>query len=385
MKKPIIVVVALVIAAMVLVYRGQKQGGDQGLFYSGTLEATQTNLAFQIGGRVSKVYVQEGQKVTKGQLLAELERAELQVRLEQAQGALSRARLAKRQAEIMLEIAEKSAPAEVARAEATLSALASQLDELQAGSRPQEIEISRQAMLATQTILEEAKKNWERFDRLFQKGIIAEKDWEGAKLRWEKAQRDHEQAQRAYELKLEGARPQTIETARARWAEAKALLEQAKSNLKRIEAARADVAAAENQIQTAQWAVDQAQIQLAYTRLTAPSEGIVTSRNVEPGEVVTPSREVITISDLSLIHLKIFVEETELGKIKIGQEVRVKIDTFPQKTYRGVVSYISAEGEFTPKMIQTRKERVKLVYLVKITLPNEHLELKSGMPADAFF
>jgi HlyD family secretion protein len=112
--------------------------------------------------------------------------------------------------------------------------------------------------------------------------------------------------------------------------------------------------------------------------------GIITSRNIEPGETVTPGREVITISDLSRVDLKIFVDETEIGKIRPNQPVDVKVDTFPGKIYRGYVSFISPEGEFTPKIIQTKKERVKLVYLVKVSINNTAYELKSGMPADAW-
>ena len=112
--------------------------------------------------------------------------------------------------------------------------------------------------------------------------------------------------------------------------------------------------------------------------------GMVTSRNIEPGETVTPGREVITISDLSRVDLKIFVDETEIGKVRPGQPVDVKVDTFPGKIYRGSVSFISPQGEFTPKIIQTKKERVKLVYLVKVSIPNPNYELKTGMPADAW-
>jgi HlyD family secretion protein len=91
----------------------------------------------------------------------------------------------------------------------------------------------------------------------------------------------------------------------------------------------------------------------------------------------------MTISDLSRVDLKIFVDETEIGKVKPHQKVLVKVDTFPGKTYTGYVSFISPEGEFTPKIIQTKKERVKLVYLVKISIVNPNFELKAGMPADA--
>jgi HlyD family secretion protein len=101
--------------------------------------------------------------------------------------------------------------------------------------------------------------------------------------------------------------------------------------------------------------------------------------------VVSIGQEVISISDLSEVDLKVFVDETEIGRIRPAQPVDVKIDTFPDKTYPGIVSFISPEGEFTPKIIQTHKERVKLVYLVKIKIPNPDFELKTGMPADAWF
>jgi len=118
--------------------------------------------------------------------------------------------------------------------------------------------------------------------------------------------------------------------------------------------------------------------------LKAPGPGVITSRNVEPGEVVTPGREVLTLSQLATVDLKIFVDETEIGKVKPGQKAEVRVDTFPDKSFTGTVTFISPEGEFTPKIIQTKKERVKLVYLVKVSLPNPGLELKSGMPADAW-
>jgi HlyD family secretion protein len=125
------------------------------------------------------------------------------------------------------------------------------------------------------------------------------------------------------------------------------------------------------------------QIQLEYTKLKAPGPGIVTSKNVEPGEVVSPGEEVATVADLAAVTLKIFVDETEIGRVKPGQKADVSIDTFPGKTFSGSVAFISPEGEFTPKIIQTKKERVKLVYLVKVSIANPALEMKSGMPADA--
>ena len=367
-----------------LVYLGQREARLGELFYSGTIEATEANLAFQAGGRVVRVIVREGQAVVKGQVLAELDRAEYEARFEQAMANVARYRELQKQLQTLLEVYEKSLPLEVDRAEAGVRALSSQLEELLSGNRAQDVEGARQAFLKAEAVMEEARKNRDRYDQLFNMEIASEKEWDAERLKYETALRDYEQRREAYDLAKEGPRREAIETARARLSEGKAALNNARNDLKRIEAARRDVESARQQVRAGEAALAQAKIQVEYTELKAPFPGIITSRNVEPGEVVTPSREVITLADLSRVDLKIFVGETEIGKVKQGQSVDVKVDTFPDKVYKGVVTFISPEGEFTPKIIQTHKERVKLVYLVKISLPNPDLELKTGMPADAW-
>ena len=367
-----------------LVYLGQREARLGELFYSGTIEATEANLAFQAGGRVVRVIVREGQAVVKGQVLAELDRAEYEARFEQAMANVARYRELQKQLQTLLEVYEKSLPLEVDRAEAGVRALSSQLEELLSGNRAQDVEGARQAFLKAEAVMEEARKNRDRYDQLFNMEIASEKEWDAERLKYETALRDYEQRREAYDLAKEGPRREAIETARARLSEGKAALNNARNDLKRIEAARRDVESARQQVRAGEAALAQAKIQVEYTELKAPFPGIITSRNVEPGEGVTPSREVITLADLSRVDLKIFVGETEIGKVKQGQSVDVKVDTFPDKVYKGVVTFISPEGEFTPKIIQTHKERVKLVYLVKISLPNPDLELKTGMPADAW-
>jgi HlyD family secretion protein len=145
-----------------------------------------------------------------------------------------------------------------------------------------------------------------------------------------------------------------------------------------VEAARAQAAAAAAALRVAE-------VQLEHAVLKAPYAGVILSRGVEPGEVVAPNQEVLSIADLSTVDLKVFVEETEIGRVRPGQVVEVRIDTFPDKRYAGRVAYVSPQAEFTPKIIQTQKERVKLVFLVKIHVPNPDHELKPGMPADAWF
>ncbi len=334
MKKRIIIVVFLVlfIGVGLFVYFGQQITQKGELYYSGTIEATQANLAFQTSGRVQAVLVKEGQAVVKDQLLAELDGAELQSRKDQARANLDKSIKNQQQLETMLDIYTQTLPAEVARADA--------------------------AVAASRFTFEDARKNDQRYEQLFQKGVASAKERDWIKLNYD--------------------------TAAARLTEAEAYLKAARSNLKKIDAARQDVAAARSQVQAAGAALEQADIQRQYGRLKAPISGVITSRNVEPGEVVSPGREVLTLSDLARVDLKIFVDETAIGKVKPGQKADVRIDTYPDKVYTGHVAFVSPEGEFTPKIIQTKKERVKLVYLVKVSIPNPDYELKSGMPADAW-
>jgi HlyD family secretion protein len=380
----LIIFFILLFGVGLLVYYGQREVRQGDLFYSGTIEAVQSHLSFQAGGRVLRVPAREGQAVQKDQILAELDPAEFHARLEQARANLEKSRKNQEQAESLLKVYEKTLPAEVARAEAGVLALKSQLADLKAGSRVQEIARADQAAQSAGAVMEDAKKNAARYENLHRKGLVSDKDRDALRLRYETALREHERSKETLDLTREGSRMETIRTAEARVAEGEALLTQAKSNLIRIEAARKDLEAGRAAVAAARASMEQMTVQLTYTQLKAPQAGIVTSRSCEPGEVVTPGREVITLSDMSNVDLKIFVDETQIGKVKPGQKVDVRIDSFPGKTFAGAVTFISPEGEFTPKIIQTRKERVKLVYLVKVSIPNPALELKSGMPADAW-
>jgi HlyD family secretion protein len=109
---------------------------------------------------------------------------------------------------------------------------------------------------------------------------------------------------------------------------------------------------------------------------------VVLVKSSEVGEVVNPGTSVLTIGDIENVWLRAYVPETELGRIKWGQEVIVTTDLQPRKEYKGKISFISSQAEFTPKQIQTEKERVTLVYRIKVDLPNRDRELKPGMPAD---
>lgn len=328
----IIVFVSLLLGVVLLVYYAQDKAKNGKMYYSGTIEATQSNLAFQVAGRVGTVMKDEGQTVKAGEILAELDTSELKARYDQAESGLNRAMKTTEQLQAQLDIYRTTLPEDVKRARAGESAARNTYDD--------------------------AQRNFERYQDLYSKGVVAEKDHDAVRL--------------------------NFENAGARLEEARAVLNQSMVNLRKMTVVEKDIEASQAQEKLLQAALEQARIQLGYARLVCPINGIVTSRSVELGEVVSPGREVFTVADLAQVDLKIYVEETAIGRVKPGQKVNVMTDTFPDRTFPGIVSYISPEAEFTPKIIQTKKERVKLVYLVKVTIDNPKTELKAGMPADAY-
>lgn len=135
--------------------------------------------------------------------------------------------------------------------------------------------------------------------------------------------------------------------------------------------------------QIAQANLDIASLSAKNSIIRAPIDGFIVSRNLNPGEIAFPGAAILTMADLRHCWIKIYIPETKLGLVKIGQKAEIFVDTFPNKKYEGKVVFISPRAEFTPKTVQTKDERTKLMFAVKIDLPNPDLELKAGMPADA--
>jgi len=140
---------------------------------------------------------------------------------------------------------------------------------------------------------------------------------------------------------------------------------------------------AEARVKEAEAGLALAKTRFDYATLKAPVNGVVLSKHIEAGEYVVPGTPVVTIGDLQNAWLRAYINETDLGRVKVGQQVDITTDTYPGKTYPGRVSFVASEAEFTPRAVQTQKERVKLVYRIKVDVPNDAMELKPGMPADA--
>jgi multidrug resistance efflux pump len=144
-----------------------------------------------------------------------------------------------------------------------------------------------------------------------------------------------------------------------------------------------EVAIAQAQVQQAEAALARVEVQLGKLRLTAPRNGVITDRPAHTGELAMPGATLMNLGDLGHVTLTVFIPETQIGQVRVGQMGRVNVDAYPDETFEGTVVFIAPEAEFTPKNVQTEEERVNLVFAVKISLDNRDHRLKPGMPADA--
>ncbi len=319
---PILILLLLVIVVRFFVYPffKAKPGIENELTLSGNIEAHESLVGFKVQGRIVDLPVEEGQQVTPGALLARLDDADYRQKVR-----IDETNVNVRQSDLALQLA---------------------------GTREQETKALQQIMFDAQADMTQKEIDNERAQNLFAKDEISAQDRDHAETALKRAQATYQAARERYDEAIEGTRKESIAIARA--------------NLK---AANANLGLS--------------RVQLEYTTLRAPSAGIITVRQAELGEVVLPGTPVVTIADLDHVWLRAYIAETDLGRIRWGQGATVKTDTYPGKEYRGHISFISSSAEFTPKSVQTYKERVTLVYRIKIDVDNPNHELKPGMPADA--
>lgn len=323
MKKRPIILIPIALGAIVLGVLAIRRVGAVNpdvIRVSGNIEVTAAQVSFKIPGRVIQRLVSEGESVTNGQIVARLE----QVELEQ-------------------EMAMRRADAQ--SAEAVLA-------ELEAGTRPEEIEQAEAALAVVRAEAQRMAAEFARQKDLFDQKVIAPREFEAVQAASSATSAKVREAEARLTLLQKGPREETIRAASAR-----------------LEQTRQAVALAETR--------------LTYATLTAPLSGMVLAEGVEDGEYVVPGTPIVTVGDLMNVWLRGYINETDLGRVKIGQTVRVTADTYPGKVYEGRLAFISSQAEFTPKNVQTTRERVKLVYRIKVDIANPNQELKPGMPADA--
>lgn len=389
MRKPsrrVIVLGLLASLAVVLLLAwrfGWENRQRQVIKISGNIELTEVDIAFKTAGRLVQLAVDEGDTVKQGDLIARLDQDELAQRRDAAAAQQASAKSRLTQLATAIDFQREQLEAQVARSQAELQQAQAVLKQLEAGSRRQEIETAKAALSRAETEHQRAAKDWQRAQTLYKDEDISTAQYDDFKARFEGAEAQLKQAREHLDLVQEGPRAEDIEAARAQ-------VKRAQANLQLAEAARLELKRL-RQEQAARTAdVEQASAQLGVQEtllknleVYAPASSIVLVKSAEPGEVLAAGTTVVTLGDLAKPWLRAYINETDLGRIKLGSSVKVTTDSFPGKVYQGRITFIASEAEFTPKQIQTQEERVKLVYRIKISVDNPQGELKLNMPADA--
>jgi len=297
--------------------------GDQAdgvITASGTIETIEVNVASKVSGQVESLAVEEGSRVEPGATLAAIDHATLDIQLRQAQAGV---RLAEAQLALLVK-----------------------------GARAEDIKQAEAALAQAEAAFKPAEDDARRMRELVRTGSVTPKQAEDAEARLAVATAQRAAAAEALAKVRRLARPEEIRAAEARLAQAQA-------------------------------AADLLAKTIADCTVTAPIAGVVTHKAVERGELVAPGSTVVTLSELDDVHVMIYLTEKEIGRVRLGDSADVTIDAFPGRAFPGRITYISPEAEFTPKNVQTKEDRVKLVFGVKVEIENKDGLLKPGLPADA--
>jgi len=287
---------------------------------SGNIEATNIIVSSQVSGQVVQILKDKGDRVNKGDTVIIIDPETYKLRLNEALAS-------KDYAEAQFNLIKK-------------------------GARDEDINQAEENLKQAQISLDLAEKDKQRMENLYESKSITKKQYDDAAANYDIALTKLNSAKENFQKIKNLARPEEL-------IQAKANLDKATANVNLLKKSLSDCF------------------------VTSPSSGFITKKFLEEGETVGMMSALFQVADLNSVELVIYVSETELGKVQLGQTAKISVDTFPDKSFDGKVAYISPEAEFTPKNIQTQEERTKLVYAVKIKVDNPDFELKDGMPADA--
>jgi HlyD family secretion protein len=338
--------------------------------WSGTVEARTIAVGSRTGGRVKEVLVHEGDRVAPGQELLTLEPGDLEAQRLQAQAQLE-------QAQANLEKLERgSRPEEIEQARAKAQTAVAAFEEAKHGARSEEIQGANARLIALQVAVDKALLDAERSHRLIQSGAISQAEVDNAEstLRGATAQRDN--AKQSLDELENGERKEDIAqaAARAQEAQASARLVVAGTRIEDLKAARATVDGAQGRL-------DQIRVMIDELAVKAPRAARVESLDLRPGDILAPNATAATLLEDDQLYVRIYVPETRIGRIRVGEEVPVTVDSFPGRAFKGVVEHINSVGEYSPRNLQTADERADQVFATRIGLREDKDDLRAGMAA----
>jgi HlyD family secretion protein len=320
----LVLVFALIAAAALAWWRNQRGDEASELVVHGNVDLRQVQLSFNNSERIAAVLVQEGERVRKAQVLAQLDTSRLKP--------------------------------QVAQAEAQAAAQRQILKRLRSGSRPEEIAQARANVDSANADAENARQQYERIKSAAEMSAgraVRQQDVDTAKAALQVTEARLVVNQRALELAVLGPRKEDIAEAEAR-----------------LQADEAQLALLRQQLSDAQ--------------LAAPMDAVVRTRILEPGDMASPQKPVFSLAITDPKWVRAYVSEPDLGKVHPGMAASVAVDSFPDRRFDGWVGFISPVAEFTPKTVQTEELRTSLVYELRVFVKDPADELRLGMPATVY-
>ncbi|HYL63320.1 MAG TPA: efflux RND transporter periplasmic adaptor subunit [Candidatus Methylomirabilis sp.] len=330
---------------------------DNSLQGSGTVEARDIRVGSEVGGRIDKVFVREGDQVHAGQVLITFDDKELLASLDQSKAAAVKAERGYRPEEI----AEARAAAAQAKADYELKKNGYRKEDIAAA----QADVDRATADETRTRLD-----FQRYEALAQKDLVSKQQRDTAEAAWRMASAQLKNYQEKLDQWKRGYRPEEIAAAEAHYHEAEATLEKYERGSRPEDIALAKAA----------YAYDQARFR--ERQVVAPSEATVEVLDVRPGDIIAPNTPVATLLEKDQIYVRIYIPETDIGRVRLGEKAEVRVDSFPKEVFQGVVEQINQQAEFLPRNVQTRDERVHQVFGVKIRINDPAGHVLAGMAAD---
>ncbi|MHB8972852.1 MAG: HlyD family secretion protein [Pirellulaceae bacterium] len=339
---------------------------------SGFIEADDIRVGSRVGGRVTAVHVQEGQRVEKDQVLVELEPFDLLARVAQAE-----ANLAAQQADLE-RLQHGYRTEEIAQAKAHYEQLVAEQAKLKQGPRDQEIEVARSQLAVAKAQKVLAGQNHKRVAGLVEKRAAAAEELDRAGEQLEAATATVALREQELDLQLVGTRQEDLDCIAAQVEEARTAWELVKNGYR-----PENIAAAKAARDASQSALDALRVQLEELKIRSPLSGVVEAMELQPGDLVGPSAPVLSLLDDQHLWVRAYVPQNRIG-IQVGQELDVVVDSIPDQTLQGTVMFVSRMAEFTPSNVQTPEERSKLVFRIKVAVTDPQRRLLPGLSADVW-
>jgi HlyD family secretion protein len=356
-------IVVILIVAAVVAFAGFSAGWfrhDSPLQGSGTVEARDIRVGSKVGGRIDKVLVREGDTVQPGQVLITFDDKELQAALEQSHAAAEKARRGYR-------------PEEIAEARAAAAEAKAEYEQRKNGYRQEDIAAAQADLDRAKADELRTRLDAQRYDALAQKDLVSKQQRDTADANWRMAVAQQQNAQQKLDQLHHGYRPEEIASTEARYQQAQATLEKFERGNRREDVNLAKAA----------YSYDEARYR--EREVVAPAAATVEVLDVRPGDLIPPNTPVATLLERDQIYVRIYIPETEIGHVQLGQKAEVRVDSFPKTVFDGTVEQINQQAEFLPRNVQTREERVHQVFGVKVRIDDTSHRVRAGMAAEVKF